>query len=304
MTKKKNKRRSNQLLTVIVIPETAEKTRRIGIKRRTLLGTGAVLVIMAFVFIGVCASYYMKRVEIQHVNELKTDNRQKQNTIDQLGQDLSRIKVQQDEIERKQSEIKKLMGIKSETDIRNKSKTGGQGGEDLSESPAQNDEDTLLLAQAISTNLARKNEELDEYLARVTNNTGYFRSIPNGWPVQGEITSDYGWRKSPFERKKTSFHDGIDIANRAGTPILAAGDGKVTFAGWQAAYGKMILIDHGSGFVTRYGHNSAMLVKVGDVVKKGQIIAKMGSTGRSTGSHVHFSIFKSGISQDPLIYLP
>ncbi|HWP95607.1 MAG TPA: M23 family metallopeptidase [Syntrophomonadaceae bacterium] len=302
--KKKKRRRTNQAVTVIVIPENAKKTLKVGLARRTLWGTGAAAAIMILIFIGVCTSYYLKRHEISHVNDLKSDNQQKLETINQLGQELNQIKADQGEIARKQEEIKKLMGVKTDAAPKSNSKTGGQGGEDLDIGPDPTEEDSLLLAQTMTSDLAREAKELDDYLARVNNNAEYFRSVPNTWPTRGQITSDFGWRRSPFESKKTTFHDGIDIANSYGTAIVAAGDGKVTFAGWQAAYGNMILIDHGSGFVTRYGHNSSMLVKVGDTVKKGQVISRMGSTGRSTGSHVHFSIFKGGVCQDPLVYLP
>jgi murein DD-endopeptidase MepM/ murein hydrolase activator NlpD len=118
-----------------------------------------------------------------------------------------------------------------------------------------------------------------------------------GWPASGQITSPYGTRSG-------TFHSGIDIAAPLGTSIRAALAGTVTFVGWQGAYGNMIDIDHGNGVSTRYAHNSANLVTVGQEVNAGDIIARVGNTGRSTGPHVHFEVRINGQARNPLNYLP
>lgn len=115
-------------------------------------------------------------------------------------------------------------------------------------------------------------------------------------PTRGRVSSPYGMRNG-------SMHRGIDIASSTGTIIKAADGGKVVYVGYRGAYGKLIEIDHENGFKTRYAHNSSYLVSVGDRVYKGQEIAKMGSTGRSTGSHLHFEIIKSGSNQNPSKYI-
>ena len=127
--------------------------------------------------------------------------------------------------------------------------------------------------------------------------TGSFR-----WPTSGRISSYFGGRKSPGGIGSTN-HKGIDIAGRYGSPICAADGGTVTYAGWMSGYGYLIQIDHGNGYVTYYGHNSELLVSVGDKVFKGQHIAEMGSTGRSTGNHCHFEIRYNGERQNPSNYL-
>ena len=126
--------------------------------------------------------------------------------------------------------------------------------------------------------------------------TGSFR-----WPTSGNITSKYGYR-SIFGG--SSFHGGIDIANSYGTDIVAADGGEVIYAGWQSGYGYLVQIDHQNGYVTYYGHNSSLKVSVGDKVYKGQHIAEMGSTGRSTGNHCHFEVRLNGERQNPMNYLP
>ena len=127
--------------------------------------------------------------------------------------------------------------------------------------------------------------------------TGTFR-----WPTSGHITSYFGGRKSPGGIGSTN-HKGIDIANSYGTPIYAADGGTVIYSGWMSGYGYFVQIDHGNGYVTCYGHNSKLLVSVGQHVYKGQQIAKMGSTGNSTGNHCHFEIRYNGMAKNPLNYL-
>ena len=126
--------------------------------------------------------------------------------------------------------------------------------------------------------------------------TGSFR-----WPTNGNISSYYGWRKI---FGGSSFHGGLDIYNSPGTDIVAADGGIVKTAGWSGAYGYLVVIDHQNGYQTYYGHNSKLLVSVGQKVHKGQHIAEMGATGRVTGTHCHFEVRYNGERQNPLNYLP
>ncbi|MGI6587988.1 MAG: M23 family metallopeptidase [Peptococcia bacterium] len=128
-------------------------------------------------------------------------------------------------------------------------------------------------------------------------------AIPEAWPFHGYITSHFGVRKNPFDHSKEEFHEGIDIDGPYGAPIRAAGKGVVTFAGSKASWGNVVLISHGFGYVSQYAHNSSLLVKKGDKVDKGQIIARLGSTGRCTGAHLHFGVAKEGEWVDPLTVL-
>ena len=123
------------------------------------------------------------------------------------------------------------------------------------------------------------------------------------WPVKGRISSPFGYRYHPV-LKKRRFHNGIDIAAPTGTPILAADSGVVLVSGWRGGYGYYIAIDHGKGKSTAYGHNSRLLVKEGETVVRGQTIAHVGSTGLSTGPHVHFEVRINGQPTNPRNYLP
>ena len=123
------------------------------------------------------------------------------------------------------------------------------------------------------------------------------KPISSGW-----LSSYYGIRKDPFSGLP-AMHKGLDFAGKEGEPVLATGAGIITWSGSRYGYGNLVEIDHGDGLVTRYGHNKELNVKIGDVVTKGQSVAVMGNTGRSTGAHVHYEVIRKGKQQDPLPYV-
>jgi murein DD-endopeptidase MepM/ murein hydrolase activator NlpD len=127
--------------------------------------------------------------------------------------------------------------------------------------------------------------------------------LPSGSPVRtGYITSRFGNRKDPISGR-TSFHRGVDFAGKTGSDVLAVADGLVTMSGSQSGYGRTVELRHGNGLVTRYAHNQKLLVEVGDFVKQGQVIATLGSSGRSTGPHLHFEVLKDGKHVNPMQYV-
>ncbi len=123
------------------------------------------------------------------------------------------------------------------------------------------------------------------------------------WPLSGSITSAYGWRTHPLSGKR-QFHEGLDIAADSGTRIRAAASGKVTFAGWLGAYGRLVTIDHGNGYETRYGHLSGFAVSSGTWVSAGDVVGYVGTSGGTTGPHCHFEIRLKGKTQNPRSLLP
>jgi murein DD-endopeptidase MepM/ murein hydrolase activator NlpD len=130
----------------------------------------------------------------------------------------------------------------------------------------------------------------------------FLAALPTRKPAVGYFTSGFGVRRSPFGGKN-KMHEGLDIANRAGTPIRAPADGTVVFADTKSGYGQTVVLDHGYGLETLYGHTRKLLVKKGQKVRRGDIIALLGSTGRSTGPHVHYEVHVHGTPVDPLSYL-
>ena len=128
-------------------------------------------------------------------------------------------------------------------------------------------------------------------------------TTPDMWPVKGEISSGYGFRNSPGGIGST-YHEGIDIASDYGVPVEATASGTVTQAGWVDGYGYLVEIKHDGGITTRYGHNSALLVTVGQQVEQGTVVALVGSTGNSTGPHCHYEVRINGDAVDPVYFLP
>jgi len=172
--------------------------------------------------------------------------------------------------------------------------------------------DATLLASAISETketleilqeiVPQKEQSLNDLIRQMEDRNEALLSIPSIYPAVGSFTSYFGYRRDPFNGT-TSYHDGLDIANSYGTSIYATADGIVTYSGYNGGYGYMIKINHGNGLQTVYGHNSKLLVSKGSFVRKGQLIAYMGSTGRSTGPHVHYEVIKNGVKVNPFSYL-
>jgi murein DD-endopeptidase MepM/ murein hydrolase activator NlpD len=178
---------------------------------------------------------------------------------------------------------------------------GGPEGEALADSVALPD----FMAQL--DDLARQLENREQQL-NVLENLLMSRNLheevfPAGRPITtGWLSSNYGVRSDPFTGKP-EFHKGVDLAGKEGSDIIAVAAGVVTWADKRYGYGNLVEINHGNGYVTRYGHAKELLVKVGETVKKGQKIAYMGNTGRSTGPHVHFEVWVDGHTVDPAKYL-
>jgi septal ring factor EnvC (AmiA/AmiB activator) len=145
----------------------------------------------------------------------------------------------------------------------------------------------------------RSFQELVEYLE---DQKSLLSSTPSIWPVKGWLTSTFGYRTSPFTGRR-ELHKGLDIATRSSTPIIAPADGLVVFAGREGGFGNMLIVDHGYGIMTRYAHCSSLEAKLGDKIKRGDIVAKVGSTGRSTGPHLHYEVSVNGVSVNPNRYI-
>ncbi|MGH9933286.1 MAG: peptidoglycan DD-metalloendopeptidase family protein [Pyrinomonadaceae bacterium] len=146
-------------------------------------------------------------------------------------------------------------------------------------------------------NLLERNFKAYESILR---ERGYTPSI---WPVVGKLESGFGGRRNPFGGSSYEFHSGQDIDAQTGDPVVAGASGKVTFVGWQNGYGQLVVIDHGGGLTTRYGHLSHIDVSQEQTVERGHFIGRVGSTGRSTGPHLHYEIRINDEPVDPLQYL-
>jgi len=165
------------------------------------------------------------------------------------------------------------------------------GRESLSNEDLVIDED---FTELVNLDISEYNHVIED----IENKLNFLESKPDLLPVSGRISSSYGWRRHPVTGR-SDFHDAVDIVGNVGDDIKAAGAGIVTFSGYSGSYGKVIIISHGYGYKSVYAHNNKNLVPVGTEVKKGQVIAELGRTGRVTGPHVHFEIHKDGAVINP-----
>lgn len=160
---------------------------------------------------------------------------------------------------------------------------------DLLDQLARDIEDREQQLGVLETLLADQKMQRDVFLAG--------RPVKKGW-----MSSGFGQRIDPITGKQ-AWHNGVDFAGKDGADVIAVAAGVVVYSGPRSGYGKMVEINHGSGYSTRYGHHKALTVKAGDIVRKGEVIGLMGSSGRSTGPHVHFEVFKNGRIVDPASYI-
>lgn len=176
--------------------------------------------------------------------------------------------------------------------------------------PESNDQGEVYKAPAfmdvlnqLSKDIESREQQLDVMETLLTDRKMQNDVFIAGRPVtKGWMSSRFGRRTDPINGK-LAWHNGVDFAGKQGADVVSVAAGVVVYAGARNGYGKMIEINHGGGFSTRYGHHKDLFVKVGDIVKKGQVIGLIGSTGRSTGPHVHFEVFKNGRAVDPSSYI-
>lgn len=179
----------------------------------------------------------------------------------------------------------------------------GQGGLVLQDGEAVTGEDFESYFSQLEGSFGNQSFELKQLQDYLITRSNIKSAIPSGRPIKdGWLSSYYGNRIDPFNGKKV-FHHGLDFAGKAGSEVVAVADGIVSWQGSRGGYGEMIDIDHGNGYQTRYAHNKKLVVKLGDRIKKGQAIALMGSTGRSTGPHVHFEVLRDGKAVNPYNFI-
>lgn len=184
------------------------------------------------------------------------------------------------------------------------SKPPAMGGPEINAVPFEASPlDFLRVMNDLSARIDDRYRQLDTLQGLADHSNFSEAAYVSGLPVlTGWESSAFGYRIDPFTGQ-TAWHNGIDFAGEYGSDIVASAAGVVTWAGDREGYGQLVEIDHGDGYRTRYAHNSKLKVKVGDIVKKGQVISLMGSSGRSTGAHVHYEVYKNGRAVDPASYI-
>ncbi len=190
-------------------------------------------------------------------------------------------------LQKAETELTKLFSFKTKEQVLQNLDTSDSGSLDMDNLKEQ----IKITMESVGEIKDFMSQQKDIYLA-----------TPTGWPVQGHVTSPFGEREHP-QSGETKFHTGIDIGANPGSPVRATADGIVSFSGWSGGGGNLAVLEHGLGFSTYYAHNRMVVVKVGQKIKRGDIIAYVGSTGNSTGPHLHYEIIREGKAINPLKYL-
>ena len=250
--------------------------------------------------------YEDKYDKLQLLSQLNEDQKSEITTLETKIQD---IEKKLESISKLEATVKNMVGIEEETTTEDKeNNTQSSPNRSISSisreigSTNQVSNNTENIINNLSSELDKSTEDLSNLIVDLEKKLEYLDAKPNLTPTIGRITSPYGWRPNPFGSGR-DFHNGVDLANSVGTRVNAAGSGVVTYAGYNGGYGRVVVIKHGYGYESIYAHNYKLNVKVGDKVKKGDMIAKMGNTGKSTGPHLHFEIRYYVKTVDPLTVL-
>lgn len=308
MNKGKIKKQQKKHLSIVLVPHSSEKVK---VLKFTALYTkiASVFVIVLTVFI--CAGIFVfnsieenKRLKVS-IAQLYDSNIEQRNLLAEKINEIENLQSRDELINKQIKDIATKYREITENYI-----SGRMEGSISSRSGDRNDRafaDDVKELNTLLNNLNAINESQNSDLVDLSEIENklkiYLDSVPTLWPTEStRITDNFGYRKHPITRKRT-FHEGIDIGAPYGQPIKAAASGKVTFAGSKSGYGYVVFLDHGGGISTVYGHASKLLVKQGQTVKKGDVIAKVGSTGVSTGPHLHFEVRLYNTPVDPIKYL-
>lgn len=301
--------------TIKFIPDNDEAVHAIHVSAGLLKYGIASLIVGVFLFVGAFGyavySNFNAKMDAGEINELKQVNNIQQEQLLQLAKKAGALQDGMEQLLQLENDLRRMAGTGAAADTAESTENhDGQGGP-LTDATAEQVGKVLAATEKSferrKASLENLREEIKEQqkemqffgLAGGINIPGVSPTMPSIWPTNGDVSSPYGLRWNGSD-----FHPGIDIANDMGTPIVATADGIVDYAGWNAGgYGNMVDIDHGGGIMTRYAHASQVLVSAGQAVHRGQIIALMGSTGFSTGPHVHYEVRIDGQAVNPISYL-
>ena len=287
--------------------EDVTRTVRLSLRSLRVLAVGAGAAV-ALLTVGAVLSIYTLMNGEMHASEtaqLREANRIQQEQILQVSKKASALQQDLDSLRRAEDGLRAIVGAPpaAADETVQEGTVSPTGGEQHTPTTADLSEALEMIEERLSTRRSSI-DLLAETMRREFPGAASYASdssphtTPSIWPAAGYVSSPYGLR---FDG--TEFHQGIDIAADMGAPIVATADGVVTAAGWNGGYGNMVDVDHGGGIVTRYGHASALAVTVGQQVRRGEVIAYVGSTGRSTGPHVHYEVRVNGAPVNPAGYL-
>lgn len=262
--------------------------RRVSIHKRWVKASALVA---AFLFCAAAYGVYGLTREFVHLRIEEENNRLRQEN-ERQRQKLQHLENRVDAIETDARRLSEMSGVEPGEEGQEGTSERGAGGPALELDPAA--------VERLETRAARLETELRLHEAALKERA----RVPSIWPVEGESTDSFGVRGNPFGGGGAEFHPGQDIAAPRGTPVYAPADGKVVEAGWKNGYGQTVVLDHGNGLTTRYAHLSKIEVTAEQELKRGEQLGQVGSTGRSTGPHLHYEVRIGELPVSPRRYLP
>jgi len=319
---------ANRFYTILVVPEKTSDVKRIVIPSWVLKSSAAIFALVSLVAIIMVLDYWYVMNQIGENKQLKLENRRLKQQVQVFKNKISTVENTLDRVKTFVTRLKVITNVEDRGNLlqslnSTKLPEAGSniGGTNMPKnqillttaapaSPLDPEEEILKKEFQILTGRC---EELDKdslYVEQMLQNQyelladqkAFLAALPTRKPAVGYFTSGFGVRKSPYGGR-IKMHEGLDIANRPGTPIRAPADGVVTFCNTKAGYGQTVIIDHGYGLETWYGHTRKILVAKGQKVRRGDPVALLGNSGRSTGPHVHYEVRVHGTPVDPLSYI-
>jgi len=289
---------ANEFYTLIVVPHAKAKFRKFQVSVRLTRWVLAALGVMALVLAGILTHYTWIAVEVAEVRRLRSENLALATKARAYEENAGQLQAKVLQLQSVVTKLGVMAGVEQSLPD---ASLGGVGGLSRSETtpPSVDIASTLQnLDQTVGT-LSEKSSRLEAYFK---DQREVLASTPSIWPLRGYLSASFGNRPDPFTGVR-DFHPGLDISVPRGTSVHAPADGVVVFCGTKQGYGNAMVIDHGFGVVTRYGHLEGFNVRPGQRVKRGDVIAFSGNTGRSTAPHLHYEVWVNDQARNPIEYI-
>ena len=281
--------------TIIFVPHARAKFRKLKVSHRLLFSLLSVVTSSLCLSTFFSVQYFTSLSQTHELSKLRRENRELQTANESFSKSVEALRTQLRTVEDRTHKLAIVAGVSSIDE----GSTGGVGGirpADLGENPYRDDLDKMSLRSR------QINKDLSVLEQKFEAQSQLLSSTPSIAPVHGILTDGFGGRSDPFTGEQGT-HNAVDISSAVGQPARAPADGIVVKSEWANGYGNVIYLAHGYGFSTRYGHLSSFAVKPGQRVKRGDIIGYVGSTGRSTGPHLHYEVRLNNNAVNPLEYI-
>lgn len=296
----------NNSFTLIVVPDHHAEVKRYRIQKTFLYQLAGGLGALALVGLIGTFHYFLVAKDAAENRILREENLVLKTQLKSIRERVDHIGTTLDRVERFDQKLRSMTLLSDPQRNLAMGPTEADPGQKVPDAsnpfaPPATAQDAPALASRLdklSAEATRQEQSLHELQAYFQDQKSLLASVPSVWPARGWVTSDFGTRLDPYTADRV-MHSGLDIAGPHGKEILSPADGTVVFSGLEGGYGNVLVIDHGYGIKTRYGHCAQLLVKAGDRVKRGQNVALLGNTGRSTGPHLHYEVRVNGVAENP-----